>query len=392
MSVTIKKETIKKIVREVLQYIYIPQPPPGTFYFYCRIPQEDTGLGVEIMIDDSQEYKMGDHPLWVYVRSHKNVSQKKYPRYYKSVYIPFTVEKNPRMVGDTLIVGELLSSKDIKDVKDFISLNVKELRDVSNMKVSSGDFSSICTPIDFTRRYDVPPTNKVVSLNEMANILKRDSGLPVNIWVDNSGKDRLNKHSPDRIKFQNNKGNSVQPNTLIPISVHDSMVVFSDDNNIKITSHELSLIRKFIEVNIELVVQLIHKEIKPEEFKKRVIKLDKKGNLIYPKSEVVSYKLKGKYVNGFRIVVSNNGLYNFIDTKGNLVSNQWFSVVYNFMELENDQIVAPVKENNMWYYLYPDGKLEKYHQIPLAPTYTVESTYDLGNGITLQGIKRKNIN
>jgi hypothetical protein len=111
------------------------------------------------------------------------------------------------------------------------------------------------------------------------------------------------------------------------------MVVFTKKHDIKITSYDLNLVKKFIEVNIELLYQLIYKQIKLVDFKKRCIKLDRSGNLIYPKSkEVVSYRLKGKYINGFRVVVSNNNkLYNFIDKEGNLVSKEWFSIVNNFI-------------------------------------------------------------
>jgi hypothetical protein len=353
----ITKNFIKSMIRDMLDKVYIPQPEPEVMYFYCRISPETTGLSMDIAIDDSGEYKINNHPLWVYVESPIEVSKKIYPRYYDSFYIPFTVEKIPKIVGDIMIVKELLSPKDIIDIKDFILANVKNLKDVATQKMSNFDFMGLSTPIEVIRgRYYPKPT----FLNEMANILKRDSGLPVNIWVDNSGKDRLNKHSPDRIKFQNNKANKIQPDALIPISVHNNMVVFGNEHEIKISSYNLDLIRMFIEANIKLIYQLIYKEIKPEEFKKRVIKLDKKGNLIYPRSEVVSYVPKGKYVNGFRVVVSNNGLYNFIDVKGNLVSKDWFSTINNFIKQQDGRLAVSVKKDDTWYYLYPDGNLEKY--------------------------------
>jgi hypothetical protein len=160
---------------------------------------------MNIAIDETGEYKVNNHPLWIYVESHIEVSEKFYPRYYDSFYIAFTVENKPRIIGDIMIVKKLLTPQDIIDIKDFISANVKNLKDIANQKISNFDFIDLCTPLEVLRVYGT----KHNFLNEIANIIKNDSGLPVNIWVDDLGVDRLNKHSPDRIKFQNNKSNRV---------------------------------------------------------------------------------------------------------------------------------------------------------------------------------------
>lgn len=75
---------------------------------------------------------------------------------------------------------------------------------------------------------------------EMANIPKKYTGLPYDIWIDSMGSDRANKHSVPRIKLK-------VDNTLIPVTISDKPEVPSSvlkNGNVKIK--EFSKIRDFI--------------------------------------------------------------------------------------------------------------------------------------------------
>lgn len=51
-------------------------------------------------------------------------------------------------------------------------------------------------------------------LTEMSNLVKRKTGLPVIIWVDDIGNNRNNKHFTPRIKVQNDYGDRANSNTF----------------------------------------------------------------------------------------------------------------------------------------------------------------------------------
>jgi len=54
---------------------------------------------------------------------------------------------------------------------------------------------------------------------EMSNFFKKDSGLSVNLWIDDEGKWKTLKHKKPRIKFQNNTGDKIQKNKMIPMDI-----------------------------------------------------------------------------------------------------------------------------------------------------------------------------
>lgn len=86
-------------------------------------------------------------------------------------------------------------------------------------------------------------------LFEMANFRMSDTGLPVNIWIDESGSSQSNKHSIPRIKFQNNYSEKADRNSLIPISIDNAPKILSGVSKIK--SKDLNIIKRFIKLNIK---------------------------------------------------------------------------------------------------------------------------------------------
>lgn len=56
---------------------------------------------------------------------------------------------------------------------------------------------------------------------EMANVSKKDTGLPYNIWIDSRGSLRKNKHYTPRIKVEVN-------DEMIPVSISESPEILVD--------------------------------------------------------------------------------------------------------------------------------------------------------------------
>jgi len=85
---------------------------------------------------------------------------------------------------------------------------------------------------------------------EFANLPQSDTGLSVNIWIDDSGFERSNKHSPYRIKFQNNTNPNIRQSDLIPMSISDNPEILVKGShlskvNMKIAKEVFEFVKKY---------------------------------------------------------------------------------------------------------------------------------------------------
>lgn len=88
-------------------------------------------------------------------------------------------------------------------------------------------------------------------LFEMANLRISDTGLPVNIWLDEAGVQRNVQHAAPRLKFQNNYSEKADPNNLIPISISTHPQVLA--GTVRIKNKDLNTIKTFIILNESLL-------------------------------------------------------------------------------------------------------------------------------------------
>lgn len=107
-------------------------------------------------------------------------------------------------------------------------------------------------------------------LTEMSNLVKRKTGLPVIIWVDDIGNNRNNKHFEPRIKIQNDYGDRANSNTI-------SMSI--DKNNPKILAGEpaikqkdINQVKQWVKDNYEPLMEYWEGKIDIEDFKDKVFK------------------------------------------------------------------------------------------------------------------------
>jgi len=114
-------------------------------------------------------------------------------------------------------------------------------------------------------------------LVEMANLDKELTGLKVNLWIDSSGQKRDIKHSPYRIKMQNNYRRLIDSNDMIPISIDKENPENIDKIKLKIKTKDYNEVKQFIKDNYEDLCLLIQNKITDRELIHRLEdKLNKK--------------------------------------------------------------------------------------------------------------------
>lgn len=158
---------------------------------YHRINGKDIGLNVDLLVDTEKKYIANKHPLWLYV-------------YRQDYYVPITIDKsNPLIVTGLNIPLRRLDSVDIIEIKDFITTHYLELTDLAN---------EILTPLEFDDTIyadqDYYSIDECLSdLNEMSKLTTVETGLPMDIWLDECGTYKLGGH-PKIVKFNAIKGNT----------------------------------------------------------------------------------------------------------------------------------------------------------------------------------------
>ena len=93
---------------------------------------------------------------------------------------------------------------------------------------------------------------------EMATLRKSRSGLPVNLYLDDSGSYLDGGHGP-RIKFQHDKGNSPNTRSMIPMTISDDPTIPLRNYQSRLDgvgSNDISLIMSFVIANKENLLRL----------------------------------------------------------------------------------------------------------------------------------------
>jgi len=99
-------------------------------------------------------------------------------------------------------------------------------------------------------------------IEEMANMHKADTGLPVNIWLD-AGRLYLDGGHGKRIKFQNDHGNNMNRHNFISmtISKDDPQIPANEISKVKISAKDIDAIKTFIKNNYSLLDKLADEKI-----------------------------------------------------------------------------------------------------------------------------------
>lgn len=110
------------------------------------------------------------------------------------------------------------------------------------------------------------------ALFEMACLRKNKTGLPVNIYVDDSGAWKESGHA-NRIKFQRDKGDRPITRDMIPMSIEDNPQILAPNPNMELSTSDVNAVKRFVVANRVLLEKLGNTEIDIEDFIKEMIRL-----------------------------------------------------------------------------------------------------------------------
>ena len=109
-------------------------------------------------------------------------------------------------------------------------------------------------------------SSKLECFYGMGSTLKKsDTGLPVNIWIDNIAWSTT-KQKLKRMKFQPNKGDWADTRKFIPISIEDAPKILAKNPKLKIDRADVNMIKMFVRLNQELLIQYAEQKIGIKEF------------------------------------------------------------------------------------------------------------------------------
>jgi hypothetical protein len=99
-------------------------------------------------------------------------------------------------------------------------------------------------------------------LEEMAGLKKPDSGLPVNLWLDDSGAYIRGRHAK-RIKFQGDYGNKTNAGNMfsMTISRDDPQIPVKQLPKLRLPAKDIDLIKIFVKNNADLLDKLSDEKI-----------------------------------------------------------------------------------------------------------------------------------
>jgi hypothetical protein len=106
----------------------------------------------------------------------------------------------------------------------------------------------------------------------MATLRKNVSGLPVNLYLDDTGSWSRSGHWK-RIKFQPNTGDRPVTRDMIPMSIGDNPQILVKNARVSLNTKQLEQIKAFVRANKDLLLQLADAEIDIFEFGRRMKKV-----------------------------------------------------------------------------------------------------------------------
>lgn len=185
------KEQIRKIVREAINEVFnktvnYKMQSTDELMEYAWIKPNISKLKLDIFVDDGFAYQRGQHPLILFARNGYDKSC--------DTFIPITVCSEPRITDQDMDI--FVNFEDIYAIQDFIELNYHLLVQLANEKISLDEFV-----INLNTSYSQIVVAEKFLMLEMATLRSQDSGLPVDIWLDEGN---LYKGHAPRIKFRAN--------------------------------------------------------------------------------------------------------------------------------------------------------------------------------------------
>ena len=108
-------------------------------------------------------------------------------------------------------------------------------------------------------------------LFEMANLRKRETGLPVNIYVSSGG--TVNKHHSPRIKVMYDTSNRFNPHATVSVILKQDVTPTDVVGYNNLPNHILTPIRNYINLNFDVLIDYWNDKIDTIELSRKLKKL-----------------------------------------------------------------------------------------------------------------------
>lgn len=250
-KIILAKSDIEKMVVECVKEIQEENKdvPTDNLFEYFRLRPSDTGLNVNIFIDDSAAYRRNGHPLWVYTQNDYNDI---------SNVIAIDVESSNQIVLSPKNIG--VSFADYQKVLKYINQNRELIIRLADGVIDHLEYEEKQTPIR-----DNISMNREQTLYEMATLSPQKSGLPTILWLDEGVP---SQHGP-RIKFKASAEQHLS-NDFSSMSICSNPVVYNMPAKASLRKKDIERIRNFVIANSELLLSLSCGKIKYTDFLRKM--------------------------------------------------------------------------------------------------------------------------
>jgi hypothetical protein len=178
---------------------------------FIFLSKERTGLPVDCYADDGGSFKRHNHPLWFYACN----------GYGNQTFdvLPISVSDKPQILLDNYQLK--IADNDLTSIYQFIKANKKLLISLAFESIDNLYFLSRldCHLLDENTK------GERILLTEMSKVPANNTGLPIDIWVDENNKYLKGGHDP-RIKFPATKGEKNSHN-YASMSISDNPTPFN---------------------------------------------------------------------------------------------------------------------------------------------------------------------
>lgn len=173
------------------------------------------------------------------------------------------------------------------------------------------------------------------SLNESFTLSSNETGCPRCIWIDGS---RKTKHA-SRIKYQHNMSIKHTNGWASIIIDKDAGFPIRNNSNKDISDKEENLIRKFVEINSDLILSIDEQKDGEKIFLANCKKIDKKGNIVNVENvisdDIHSYETIRYIKSADMSLIKKNEKYNIARGR-QLLLDKWF----NHIEIKQREIIC----------------------------------------------------
>lgn len=287
------------------------------------------GFPVDVLIDNYFFFNMYGHAPWIYFRNG-------YGR--KDYFIPMLIDEYPQIPIDYELK---IFESDFEKIRKIVSYNRSRLFNIALNKDEE--------------LFPINQINESVYLNpinEMMTILKsKDTGLPKDIWIDNSGTNP--KHSKYRIKIQNNQYKNNSHNWCTVVMDDFRTIGYNDW-----TPKEMAELRKFSEKNYDVIKTAIDNKWSTNKILNEIIPINNSPTTPIkklPKDYIFSHNIE----NGYSVYRENteNKFYLF---RGGKIVSDGYDGIGSFSNTPNKDACLCWNYINGWlviYYYYNQNKV-----------------------------------